>query len=91
MPFRFDLLYQNFMFIALLLLFDMQLIYLLEHPERAVALGTAARATVLQRFTTQTSSTSYELLYRCVRHCGGVADLPCARRCAASVTNSARA
>lgn len=62
-----------------------ELIYLIDHPEVAVALGAAARRTVEARFGTDVSSTSYELLYLCLRHCAGVSDLRCARRCAKSV------
>ncbi len=66
----------------------MQLIYLLGHPEVAVQLGLAARATVTARYTTEQSSTSYELLYRCLKHCTNLSDLACGRFCAHSVSHS---
>ena len=66
---------------------DVQIIDLLDHPDVALRLGRAARETVVSRFTTEVSSTSYELLYRCLRHCGHVSNLNCARRCAGSVAH----
>ena len=65
-----------------------QLLELLQHPEEAVRLGVAGRALVEERFRLDVSSTSYELLFRCLRLCRGVVDRACGRRCASRVSHS---
>lgn len=67
-----------------------QLEKLVADPALAVRMGAAGRALVEARFRQDVTSTSYELLFRCMRLCQAVTDLPCARRCARTVTHSKR-